>query len=804
MTDQAATPPSGAHLAKSSAPMIYGATVFASAALIFLVEPMMAKMVLPTLGGSAMVWNICMAFFQFSLLIGYLYAHLLQRIPSLKTQVLIHAVVLLVAAAVLPLRVNQIMGPDPGDMNPALWLVGVLALSLGPPFAALSATAPLAQAWYARVRSGESDAVNPYVLYAASNLGSLIALLAYPTLVEPLLRLSDQRLFWTIGYGVFFLAMIAAAYSAARFGSATPLAKVVESEELTKTITWKDRLIWIGLAAAPSSLMLGVTTHITMDVASTPFLWVAPLALYLLTFIFAFSNKPPVGSFTLGMLQAFAVILVAYSLSHSYGLYATLLIDLVGFFLTALLCHTALASRRPHPSRLTEFYLLLAVGGVIGGSFNAFVAPLVFLQGVWEFPIVLVLACLARTWGPDDFKRWEWAAILIGTLFFLLILSLAIFVRVLPPWMYFLYANGVSFGPWAMPWGVMGPIHFGLVEMLVVPAVICTFLVRDRGLIFAVLIAALIVAPTLASGRQDIVMQDRSFFGVLRVTKQEVAGFARQAHALANGTTLHGAQAREPDKACTPLTYYAPSTPIGQVFNQRQLTHPSVHVGAVGMGAGTVASFVRASDTLRFYEIDTHVIKLATNPAYFTYINGCAKGKIDWKMGDARVFLNKEPANSFDILLVDAFSSDAVPAHLLTVEAMRTYLNVIKPDGVVIMHLSNRHLSLAPAVAAVVKDAGGYGLYQYHYPQPGMPEFTDTGEEAIIVGRNAAALADFAAMPGDLWTSSDPQICGAKAWTDDYSNLFGSLVRGTAQQRGLMRPVAQALLGKEGKACYGE
>ncbi|MEI7932283.1 MAG: spermidine synthase, partial [Alphaproteobacteria bacterium] len=291
MTDQAATPPAGAHLAKSSAPVVYGVTVFASAALIFLVEPMMAKMVLPTLGGSAMVWNTCMAFFQMALLAGYLYAHLLQRVSSLRSQVMIHAAVLLVSALVLPLRVSHIMGSEPGAMQPALWLLGVLALSLGPPFAALSATAPLAQAWYARVRSGESDAANPYVLYAASNLGSLIALLTYPTLVEPFVTLHVQQLGWTIGYGVFFLAMIAAAYSAARFGAATPLSQVVEQEALTKTITWKDRLVWVALAAAPSSLMLGVTTHITMNVASTPFLWVAPLALYLLTFVLAFARR---------------------------------------------------------------------------------------------------------------------------------------------------------------------------------------------------------------------------------------------------------------------------------------------------------------------------------------------------------------------------------------------------------------------------------------------------------------------------------------------------------------------------------
>ncbi|MEI7933187.1 MAG: fused MFS/spermidine synthase, partial [Alphaproteobacteria bacterium] len=440
-------------------------------------------------------------------------------------------------------------------------------------------------------------------------------------------------------------------------------------------------------------------------------------------------------------------------------------------------------------------YLLLAVGGVIGGSFNAFLAPLIFAKGVWEFPIVLALACLARTWGPDDFKRWEWVAISVATVFFLLILGLAIFDESLPMSIRMWHWRGWTFGPYAAPLvGVVGPISFDLVKLLLIPAVIGTFLIRDRGLIFAVLIGALMVAPKLAGGTENIVLQDRSFFGVLRVTQQPVQGFASVAHALANGTTLHGAQSRDPETACQPLTYYALPTPIGQVFHTREVEKPAINIGAVGMGAGTVASFVRSTDTLRFYEIDKHVIKLSTNPANFSYINGCAKGKIDWKLGDARVSLEKEPSNSYDILLVDAFSSDAVPAHLLTVEAMRTYLRVVKPDGVVIMHLSNRHLALAPAVAAVAKAAGGYGLYQYHYPAPEAPEFTDTGEEAVIVGRNAAALADFAALP--LWSPSDPQIRGAKPWTDDYSNLFGALVRGTAQQSGPMSAIAQAMLGK--------
>ncbi len=803
MTDEAAT--ARPHWAVSSAPVIYGLTVFASAALIFLVEPMMAKMVLPKLGGSPMVWNTSMAFFQAALLVGYLYAHLLQRVGSLRTQVLIHGAVVLVSALVLPLHVSAIMGAEPGSNPPALWLVGVLALSLGPPFAALSATAPLAQAWYARVRSGESDAVNPYVLYAASNLGSLIALLAYPTLVEPIFTLHVQTLTWSIGYGLFAVGMFAAAYTAAKFGAATPLAQVVEQEELTKSITWKDRIIWVGLAAAPSSLMLGVTTHITMDIASAPFLWVAPLALYLLTFIFAFSSKPPMSKATILLIQAFMAILIARTFSMPLrGLGMEVMVQFVGFFFTALLCHTALAERRPHPSRLTEFYLLMALGGVIGGGFNAFLAPVLLVKGVWEYPIVMVLAALARPWGPDQMKRWELVLVGLSTAIYLFLFSLVVFYDSLPDFLKAVRIMFWEFGPFAMPWGVVGPIHIGLVSILIILPAIAMFMLRDRALIFAVLLGALVITPKILAGQEEIVIQDRSFFGVLRVTQQPDVGFSNNVHVLAHGTTLHGAQAREPAQACTPLTYYAHPTPIGQVFDTRQAEKPSISVGAVGMGSGTVASYTRPGDSLRFFEIDQHIINISTNPEYFTYINGCAKGHIDWKLGDARLQLQSQPHDSFDILLVDAFSSDAVPAHLLTVEAMKMYLKVIKPDGVIIMHLSNRNLELSPAVAAVAKAAGGYGLYQYRAGNEDAPEFTDTGEEVIIVGRNAEALADFAGKMGAgnqaIW--SIPVTDNARAWTDDYSNLFGALVRGQATQSGLFGAISRWGLSLTGNRSH--
>ncbi|CAN5289161.1 fused MFS/spermidine synthase [soil metagenome] len=767
------------------APILFGVTVFTSAALVFLVEPMVAKLVLPTLGGSPAVWNTCMAFFQVALLVGYGYAHLLQRVRSLKIQTAVHAVVLIAAALVLPLHIQGLRG-DGATLHPIGWLLGVLALSIGAPFAALSATAPLAQAWYARVRTGHADATNPYVLYVASNLGSLIALLAYPIVVEPTLRLSSQTLSWSIGYSAFVVLMLLVALIATRTGTkAESEAEAVASDTSraeAPPVTWRERLIWIGLAAAPSSLMLGVTTHITTDIASAPFLWVAPLALYLLTFIIAFSSRPALPKVYVLIVQG-ATMAAAVALLGALSLPAKFLliqlgIHLVNFFLTALVCHQTLAERRPHPSRLTEFYLLMSLGGVIGGSFNAFIAPVIF-SGVWEYPLVLVLAVLARPWGKGRLSMSETVLTSIG------IVSAILAV-----------ATGLLFG-----YGVIKMPHDpGSAEIVnAVPkfalafVVVSAFLVRDRALAYFTLILAVTLAAHNMAPRENVLGQSRSFFGVLKITTTTVTGYGKPLRLLAHGTTLHGAQALEDANPCRPMTYYGPGTPIGQVLLSTGTRKRHMAVGAIGMGAGTVAAYARPDDEYRFYEIDPQVIAISTNPKNFSYIGGCAKAShISWVLGDARLTVAKEKPGAFDVLLVDAFSSDAVPAHLLTVEAMKLYLQRVTEDGVVIMHLSNRHLDLERPVAAVAKAAGGVSLRQnYRKCGPayggtvavdalgvrcgpnGLPDYFESAEDVIIVAKNAAALAPFRADPS--W--HEAQIDGVRPWTDDYTNLVSALAR---------------------------
>ncbi|HEX4180827.1 MAG TPA: fused MFS/spermidine synthase [Caulobacteraceae bacterium] len=719
---------------------LFAGVVFSGAGLVFLVEPMIAKLVLPLLGGSPAVWNTSLAFFQAALLAGYAYAHLLQRAGSVRRQALIHLAMLIAAGAILPLRVSHALG-DPRSLPPALWLTGVLALSVGAPFAALSATAPLLQAWYARLRAGEPDAENPYVLYVASNLGSLLALLAYPVLAEPLLRLRTQTLAWSLGYGAFVLmmALVARAAWAAR-DEAAPARAGTSADPAPP---WSERLIWVGLAAAPSSLMLGVTSHITTDIASAPFLWVAPLALYLLTFIIAFQARPWVPPRLALIFQA-AVVLACF-ISFSLVLkpfVVQLLLHLAGFFLTALICHQALAARRPSAGRLTEFYLAMSLGGVVGGAFNAFIAPRIF-DTVFEYPLVLMLTCLVRPWGRGALTLNRLTILVAG-----------------------LSAAGMALA-------LNGFQAFGLgVKLLLAVTVVTAFVLRDRAWAFLALCLTLAFTAQQLAPQPDILRTQRGFFGVLRMTELNVPGLGL-ARLLAHGTTLHGAQAEAPDKMCQPLVYYAPTTPIGQVFTALGREKPAMRIGAIGMGAGTVAAYTRPTDALRFFEIDPLVVRMANDPTAFTYIHGCAKGRIDWVLGDARLTLAGEPPNAFDLLLVDAFSSDSVPAHLLTVEAMRGYLAHIKPDGVVIMHLSNRNLELMSPVAGIAEAAGGFALEQHYRPPPGALALVDTAEDAVIVGRSPAALAGFRADP--RW--SPARSNGVRVWTDDYTNLFGALVR---------------------------
>jgi hypothetical protein len=739
------------------APALFAVAVFSSAALVFLVEPMIARLVLPELGGSPSVWNTSLAFFQAALLVGYAYAHLLQRLRSLRAQAVVHLVALAAAGAVLPLRLHAPFGP-PSPEHPILWLLAVLAVSIGPPFAVLSATASLVQAWCARLAGGDPEA-SPYALYAASNLGSLIALVAYPLVVEPVVPLSGQARVWSLGYGLFVALIGTVALGAAR--AAGPPAASARRPTIARP-SWRERLAWLGLAAIPSSLMLGVTSYITTDVASAPFLWVIPLALYLLSFICAFAARPPIEPPTALFLQAAFVAACAAVLPfNTVPLPLQFAAHLGAFFFTALMCHQALVARRPPPAQLTEFYFWMSLGGVLGGAFNAFLAPAVF-DNVWEYPIVLVLTVLARPRAERPPTGEDWVMVGLGVVAPLAAMVIATFHNRFP--------RG----------GVLGDLDlFELVLIaLLSAAAIAAFRVRRDPVIFCVVLATLSLGANGASDRAVTTQSWRSFFGVLRISQARVAAFGGPVRLLSHGTTLHGAEALNPAYRCRPLVYYTPGTPIGQVFHLLQAERPALDIATVGLGAGSVAAYVRPADRLTFFEIDPLVARIATDPGEFSYVSRCAQGPVGIVLGDARLTLAGQPANVFDILLLDAFSSDAVPTHLLTVEALRGYLSHLKPDGVLVLHLSNRHLELLEPAQASAAAAGGAVLVQRHRVTPEQGRGWESDEDAVIIGRTPAALAPFASDP--RWRPADPTR--VRPWTDDYVNVAGALWRKLDQQ----------------------
>jgi hypothetical protein len=737
------------------APILFAVAIFTSACLVFVVQPMAAKLILPTLGGSPSVWNASMVFFQTALLAGYAYAHLLQRLASLRAQVAAHLALLALAALFLPLRISGVFG-DPDGAQPALWLLATLAVSIGAPFAVLSATAPLLQAWYARVRAGQADGANPYVLYAASNLGSFLALLAYPVLIEPLASLSGQRLGWSLGYGLFVAMVIGLGLLVWRrreVGAAEPAPLAVSAP-----IAWREKGMLVLLAAAPSSLMLGVTAHLTTDVASAPFLWVIPLALYLLTFVIAFQTRPavpPVVALVLqGAMAAACAALIAFRTGEWLLVFT---VNLAAFFFTALMCHQRLAAKRPPPDRLTEFYLLLSLGGVVGGAFNGLVAPMVFNM-VWEYPLVLVAAALLRPWSRREMRPWEIICAVAGVV-----------IAFLGP----VSMEAVRYAPdirAAVPDAQL--IRFA--QAILGVAALFAFLVRDRAVLFALVLGAIVWSGYHLARGYDWALSERSFFGVMRVARIDDPLMGGPVHVLMHGTTLHGAQAQAAARICQPTLYYATSTPLGQAMLQTQARHlDGARVGVVGQGSGAMAAYKRQQDRLTFFEIDPMVDRLSRDPRWFSFIDGCADGPVRTVIGDARLTMDREPAGSYDLLIIDAFSSDAVPTHLLTVEAIRGYLRLLSSDGVVVLHLSNRNLEITRPAEAAAQALAVPNLHQVYLEKSGQGQMAEASTEALLIGKSEAAVQPY--RDDGRWRWLDKTE--VRPWTDDYVNLFGSLVR---------------------------
>jgi hypothetical protein len=785
---------------------LFTATIFLNAGLLFLVQPMFSKMVLPLLGGSPAVWNTCMLFFQTTLLAGYLYAHLGPRWLGVGRHAALHLVLLGLSLLLLPLAVGAGWQP-PAEGSPVPWLLLLLTVSIGIPFFLLSAGSPLLQKWFAG--TAHPDAHNPYFLYAASNLGSMLALLAYPLLLEPRLRLPEQSLVWTGGYWVLvsFAAACALLLWRAPAGSgrtATETVTPATPGQASEPIALRRKLRWIALAFVPSSLLLGVTTFVTTDIAAAPLLWVIPLALYLLSFVLVFARCSWLPHAWMVRAQPFLVLPLIVLMFVGLQVWPTALLPwhLAAFFVVAMVCHGELARSRPAAKHLTEFYLWLSVGGALGGAFNVLVAPVIF-STVAEYPLALVLALLLRPYGLRNdvtaMRNAEFGMRNDGTE-----LRNADFgMRNEPespdsepdeaaraanesgattapgspstaarrPRSVALRQRALDIVlPAALGLGVLASLWFGLASstlaMGIIGAVgglIC-FSFSERPVRFGLGAAALLLAGAVARpGVAETLLTERSFFGVHRVKLDQERGY----HVLSHGSTIHGAQSLDPERRTEPLTYYNPEGPVGQLFAGWPAADGGRRVAAVGLGAGSVLCYGRPGDRWTFFEIDPLVERIARDPRYFSFLSACPVGA-EVVLGDARLTLAQAPTASFDLILLDAFSSDAIPLHLLTREALAMYLQKLAPGGVIAVHISNRHLELEPVVARLARDAELVALRQFHRLDEEQRARMWTPSRWVLLARRSADLGELAA--DERW-SPPLERFGVHVWTDDFSDI---------------------------------
>lgn len=706
--------------------------------LLFLVQPMVAKMLLPSLGGTPSVWNTAMVFFQVTLVAGYAIAHGGMRYLAPRVQRRLQIGLLALPLVALPVALPAGWRP-PTSGSPALWTILVLAVAAGAPYLALSTCSPTIQHWFATSKATHGR--SPYFLYAAGNAGSLLALLAYPVLIEPRLTIAGQARLFSIGYVVLVgLAALCALRRVADGVAPTRLA--VEEpgpDEDDRPVDAARRLRWMAWAFIPSALMLGVTRHLTTDVMSVPMMWIVPLALYLLTFIIAFGRHTDRLVDGAGRALKLATIpLVVSLLAGSTSLFLLAGIHLVVFFVAALLGHARLAADRPAPRHLTEFYLWVSIGGAVGGAVTTLVAPLIF-PTVIEYPLT-VAAALAMVPGAGAIatragRRIDARAV-VGAL---AIGAVAVAA-----------ARGAGSDE-PRDWLIAG-LGLGLAGV-----VAYQFGRSPRSFALAIGVLALVsIVP-----RPGTLETDRSFFGVSAVRVDPQTG----QHMLMSGTTLHGRQ--DPADPGMPLTYYHPDGPLGHLM---QRDAGPRDIGVVGLGAGSIAAYGQAGDTMTFYEIDPVVIRIAEDPDSFTFLADSA-ADVDIVVGDGRLNLERSDA-TYDVLALDAFSSDSIPLHLLTEEALTTYIDHLTPEGVLAIHISNRYFDLEPGLARLAHDLGVVGVVGDHHPSAEETEAGDATQRWVFIARDTDDLADLAADSD--FTVLDPEGDGPR-WTDDFSNILSAL-----------------------------
>jgi hypothetical protein len=727
--------------------LVFTLAIFVSAFLLFLIQPLFAKMILPVLGGSSAVWTTCMLFFQASLLAGYFYAHLLTKYLPLRAQVGVHLVLTLLAFSLLPFHLPENLQVS---QQPITWVLLLAAQTIGLPFLILSATAPLLQRWFSFTT--HPHRANPYFLYAASNIGSMIALLSYPFGIEATFGLKQQQLAWVWGYATLGICVLSAALVALKqYAPATP-ETIAPS---TATHKWAERFSWLILAAIPSSLMLGLTSYVTTDIAAISLFWIVPLALYLLTFIIVFGtgrhiSLKTIGYVTFGLVLGFACyFIIADSANHLILIFC----NTAFFFLVAWFFHGHLAATKPSTTRLTEFYLWMSLGGMVGGLFNAIVAPFLFMQA-FEYIMVTILSISIMA-GIVTQKEFTPAFLLVRAT----------------------NRIGLAFGAvWVLDWISRKPVTDTVLWQFYagvgVLFVLCLGLTiakkmprRELGMASALL---LIVSIGIGQFKHDVLLRDRSFYGRLQVTTS-VNKENQTIHSLAHGSTQHGLQIFEPVTLQNlPLSYYHQGGLFEEVIKGyvRGKEEPA-NFALIGLGTGALTAYAQQGDTLSIYEIDQKVVDIAQNPAYFTYLkNSPATQTI--LLGDARLKLKEAANQQYDALFIDAFSSDAIPVHLLTQEAIDLYLQKVKRTGVIAIHISNRYLDLSRVIANY-RLPEGYDAYCGNSKDWTKHTSLHNAHILCIVALDATIPA--AMKQGKTWKKleSNPDFT---PWTDDFSNIF--------------------------------
>jgi len=731
-------------------------------------------MILPLLGGSPAVWNTCIVFYQAMLLAGYVYAHVTTRLLKIRWQTIFHLGLLLLVFFTLPISISDGWTP-PVTSNPIPWLFLLLLVSIGLPFFAISTSAPLLQKWFAT--TSHPSAKDPYFLYSASNLGSMVVLLGYPFLIERYLSLAGQARLWTGGYVLLTVlisvcAMIVLRSSRNReshldSGAVSDFESIALADHSTGELKVSQRIRWVLLAFAPSSLLLGVTNYITTDIAQVPLFWIVPLAIYLITFILVFARRRVLPHKL--MLRAQPLLLLPVIVIPSYwGLsvlsWAIIPAHLLAFFVTAMVCHGELANSRPSTTHLTEFYLWLSVGGVLGGLFNTIVAPISF-ETLAEYPLVIVLACLLRP-SPDykkDKPRARWLDVGLP------LITLIVFGTA--RWG---FGKIMTLGPTRLE-SIPG---VGLVAVIFISCLVGVLCLSfsERPIRFGLSVGGIMLAGALfTSGQNQVLYSERNFFGVLKVLYEPESN----CHLLFHGTTLHGAQSRNPTRRGEPLTYYHRTGPLGQVFETFSQNPGKGRVAVIGLGTGSIACYGKFGQHWTFYEIVPDVERIARDQRYFTFLSECAS-KVDVVLGDARLSLARVPDHFYDLIILDAFSSDAIPLHLLTQEAIKLYRTKLASNGILAFHISNRYLNLKSVLGNLAQDAHLACFLQEDR------KLSEADRKTRKCPSDWVAMAhresDLGKLPEDPRWKPLPGRPGARLWTDDFSNILSVLTTFSASK----------------------